>query len=57
MTDQTQPAFPIIDLHSHLVPGVDDGTRTVAESLESLAVSTGRAFDPLSPHPTCSFPT
>jgi len=37
MTDQTQPAFPIIDLHSHLVPGVDDGTRTVAESLESLA--------------------
>src|SRR6476620_7233638 len=37
MTDQTQAAFPIIDLHSHLVPGVDDGTRTVAESLESLA--------------------
>jgi len=37
MTDQTQPPFPIIDLHSHLVPGVDDGTRTLAESLESLA--------------------
>src|SRR3954469_2119746 len=37
MTDQTQPAFPVIDLHSHLVPGVDDGTRTVSESLESLA--------------------
>src|ERR1044072_1018668 len=36
MTHQTQPAFPIIDLHSHLVPGVDDGTRTVAESLGSL---------------------
>jgi protein-tyrosine phosphatase len=29
-------AFPIIDLHSHLVPGVDDGTRTIAESLEAL---------------------
>ncbi len=28
-------AFPIIDLHSHLVPGVDDGTRTVGESLEA----------------------
>lgn len=26
----------IVDLHSHLVPGVDDGTRTVAESLQSL---------------------
>jgi protein-tyrosine phosphatase len=29
-------AFPIIDLHSHLVPDVDDGTRTVGESLEAL---------------------
>jgi len=28
--------FPIIDLHSHLVPGVDDGTRTIGESLEAL---------------------
>ena len=28
--------FPIIDLHSHLVPGVDDGTRTVGESLAAL---------------------
>jgi protein-tyrosine phosphatase len=27
----------IVDLHSHLVPGVDDGTRTLAESLETLA--------------------
>ncbi len=31
------PAGSIIDLHSHLVPGVDDGTRTVAESLQALA--------------------
>ena len=29
-------AFPIIDLHSHLVPGVDDGTRTLGESLQAL---------------------
>ncbi|HEX6433720.1 MAG TPA: CpsB/CapC family capsule biosynthesis tyrosine phosphatase, partial [Gemmatimonadales bacterium] len=28
--------FPVIDLHSHLAPGVDDGTRTVGESLEAL---------------------
>ncbi len=32
------PAGPlsIVDLHSHLVPGVDDGTTSVAESLEAL---------------------
>src|SRR5918997_6209259 len=29
--------FSIVDLHSHLVPGVDDGTGTVSESLASLA--------------------
>jgi protein-tyrosine phosphatase len=32
----TPATFPIVDLHSHLVPGVDDGTRTVGESLEAL---------------------
>ena len=31
------PPFPITDLHSHLVPGVDDGTATIAESLQALA--------------------
>jgi protein-tyrosine phosphatase len=37
MSDQSQTGFSIIDLHSHLVPGVDDGARSVTESLESLA--------------------
>ena len=37
MTDVPEQAIAIVDLHSHLVPGVDDGTRTVAESLETLA--------------------
>jgi protein-tyrosine phosphatase len=32
----SHPSPPIVDLHSHLVPAVDDGTRTVAESLEAL---------------------
>jgi protein-tyrosine phosphatase len=30
------PLPPFIDLHNHLVPGVDDGTATVAEALEAL---------------------
>ncbi|HEU4681026.1 MAG TPA: CpsB/CapC family capsule biosynthesis tyrosine phosphatase [Gemmatimonadales bacterium] len=37
MTGQPTPAFSIVDLHSHLVPGVDDGTATLAESLAALA--------------------
>ena len=37
MPDAAQPSFPIVDLHSHLVPGVDDGTRTVDESIEALS--------------------
>jgi len=32
---QVRPAG-LVDLHSHLVPGVDDGTATIAESLEAL---------------------
>jgi protein-tyrosine phosphatase len=31
------PSFSIVDLHSHLVPGVDDGTRTVSESIQALS--------------------
>jgi protein-tyrosine phosphatase len=31
------PPPPFTDLHSHLVPGVDDGAASVAESLASLA--------------------
>ncbi len=37
MTDVTAPTLNIVDLHSHLVPGVDDGTRTVAESIQALS--------------------
>lgn len=37
MTTTAGPGFPITDLHSHLVPGVDDGTATIAEALQALA--------------------
>jgi protein-tyrosine phosphatase len=37
MPDATEPPLTIVDLHSHLVPGVDDGTRTIAESIQALA--------------------
>jgi len=36
MTDSNAGSLSIVDLHSHLVPGVDDGTASVAESLEAL---------------------
>jgi protein-tyrosine phosphatase len=36
MANDSNQTLAIVDLHSHLVPGVDDGTRTVAESLEAL---------------------
>lgn len=37
MTPAPDEPLAIVDLHSHLVPGVDDGTATVAESLTALA--------------------
>jgi protein-tyrosine phosphatase len=37
MADSSYLPLSIVDLHSHLVPGVDDGTATVAESLAALA--------------------
>jgi protein-tyrosine phosphatase len=37
MTNCSDQPLPIVDLHSHLVPGVDDGTATVAESIAALA--------------------
>src|SRR5919112_461363 len=36
MTRPAEAPLSVVDLHSHLVPGVDDGAATVAESLEAL---------------------
>jgi protein-tyrosine phosphatase len=38
MTAPADPPLSIVDLHSHLVPGVDDGTASMAESLDALTV-------------------
>ncbi len=35
---QAEPALKITDIHSHFVPGVDDGAASVSESLEALGV-------------------
>jgi protein-tyrosine phosphatase len=37
MTSSSNHQLAIVDLHSHLVPGVDDGTANLAESLAALA--------------------
>ncbi|MBA3346638.1 MAG: hypothetical protein H0T44_15285 [Gemmatimonadales bacterium] len=37
MTATRHELPPFVDLHSHLVPGVDDGSESVEESLECLA--------------------
>ena len=37
MTSSPDQLLPIVDLHSHLVPGVDDGAATITESLAALA--------------------
>lgn len=36
MTQFSTPTSGLVDLHSHLIPGVDDGTRSVEESLATL---------------------
>jgi tyrosine-protein phosphatase YwqE len=36
MTESDHLQIPVVDLHSHLVPGVDDGSDTVAESITAL---------------------
>ncbi|MDO4431815.1 MAG: hypothetical protein Q4B80_00735 [Aerococcaceae bacterium] len=42
----------IIDLHSHLLPGLDDGPKTLEESIKlaKLAVSEGIRYSVLTPH-------
>ena len=49
----------MIDLHSHLLPGIDDGVRTIAESLDLLraAHADGIARIAATPHVREDYPT
>ena len=49
----------MIDLHSHLLPGIDDGPRTLAESVEMARVmaADGVTLVAATPHVRDDYPT
>ena len=49
----------MIDLHSHILPGVDDGARTIEESVEiaRAAVADGIEAMAATPHVRDDYPT
>ncbi len=49
----------MIDLHSHILPGVDDGARTLEESLEIARAAVGDGVEVLAatPHVRADYPT
>ena len=46
-----------IDIHSHILPGIDDGTRTLEESVQLVSEMTGWGFERITctPHITKKF--
>jgi len=50
---------PVLDLHSHLLPGLDDGAASLADSLEMAraAVEAGIAVVAATPHVRADYPT
>ena len=47
----TETAYPLCDLHSHVLPGIDDGCRTAEESLRILADSRSQGIDRIAATP------
>jgi protein-tyrosine phosphatase len=49
----------VIDLHTHILPGIDDGVRTLGESIEFALAATRRGVTALAatPHVRDDFPT
>lgn len=36
---QEEPLFSLVDIHSHILPGLDDGAQTIDESLAMLQLA------------------
>jgi protein-tyrosine phosphatase len=50
---------PVIDLHSHILPGVDDGARSIEDSVEIARAAVAEGIDVLAatPHVRDDYPT
>lgn len=46
----------MIDIHSHILPGVDDGSQSMEESLELLAMAAESGVDTIVATPHCNIP-
>ena len=46
----------MIDIHSHILPGVDDGSQSMEESLELLAMASESGVDTIVATPHCNIP-
>lgn len=42
----------LIDIHCHILPGVDDGSKSMEESLAMLRIASGKCYPYLSCHTT-----
>ncbi len=45
--------YPVIDVHSHVLPGIDDGSRTMEESLKLLEMVKEQGVDAVFATPHC----
>ena len=46
----------MIDIHSHILPGVDDGAMNIEESLEMAAMAAESGVDYIVATPHCNIP-